>query len=298
MRSALPLLLFLLVACRDAPTLAGGLELDRNGRLFFVRDGALHVTIDDEFTAHPAMISSPSAHGPSLSPNGRSLAWNEGGSVVVLDRATGARRVITPARMVDALPAWTADGREVMVRRRDPDNGTVRLVRVDPWSGTETVVPYEPASSSFTFGWSERRGEVVLPRYDNEVYGEHLVQVNVATGEETVFLPAVEGMSYVFPAWSPDGSRLAVLERVLGDITYRYALVIRNDDGAEETRLLVNLASSISWSPDGRRVAFCQEAQETVIRYRNEIRIWNIDEGTTFTITPLDRNDCGPTWGR
>jgi Tol biopolymer transport system component len=292
------LLLLLIAACRDAPTLAGGFELDRNGRLFFVRDGHLHVTIDDDFTAHPAQVSPMGAHGPSLSRNGRALAWHEGGGVVVLDRATGARRTVTPSGFVDALPVWSSDGGQMMVRRRNPADGTTRLVRIDPWRGTESEVPYAPPASNFTFDWSSEREEIVFERYESDAAGEALVRVDTRTGRETPLLPAREAMSYHGPQWSPDGARIVVLRRDFSIGPDEEVVAIYDRQGNQVAQLLAHSPSSATWSPDGRQVAFCQQALVSIVQYRTEIRIWNIGEGTTYTITPPDRADCQPTWGR
>jgi Tol biopolymer transport system component len=61
------------------------------------------------------------------------------------------------------------------------------------------------------------------------------------------------------PAWSPDGTRLAVTtEPVLDPLSraLRSALWIVSLDGSEKRRLLEEDAVGAQWSPDGRRIAY------------------------------------------
>lgn len=289
--------LVLVTACQDDPTLAGGFTLDRDGRMFFTSDGQLYVTLDDAFTAHPAQVAPPGVFGPALSRNGRSLAWHEGATVVVLDRATGIRRTITPRDHSDRQPSWSPDGRTLMVLRQGPTDGR-RLVLVEPWLETVTPLPETMPVPTGGFDWSAVRREVVLVRADpDHFHYDMVVRVAEADGSEVVMVPSDTGVLYSQPRWSPDGSRFVVMHRDLEDDFGIGHMMVFGRDGTELARLQVTWGQSPGWSPDGQRVVFCQEvASEST--YRNEIRIWDIAAGTTRTLTPLHRSDCEPTWGQ
>ncbi|MFH0518123.1 amidohydrolase family protein [Streptomyces sp. M41] len=121
---------------------------------------------------------------------------------------------------------------------------------------------------------------------------------DLATGEETV----LAGGGRVFPALSPDGTRLACLD-MSGN------LVVRDlPDGAERTLAAPLGAGGLpgrpSWSPDGRYVALCDRNRLNQ-RFRegyNLIRVVDTTTGTSVlhALAPhtslSDRYDSGPVW--
>ncbi|NEA98724.1 amidohydrolase family protein [Streptomyces sp. SID13726] len=118
------------------------------------------------------------------------------------------------------------------------------------------------------------------------------------TGHETLLAPG----GRVFPALSPDGTRLACLD-MSGN------LVVRDlPDGAERTLAAPLGAGGLpgrpSWSPDGRYVALCDRNRLNQ-RFRegyNLIRVVDTTTGTAalHALAPhtslADRYDSGPVW--
>ncbi|MFI1017851.1 amidohydrolase family protein [Streptomyces sp. NPDC020965] len=121
---------------------------------------------------------------------------------------------------------------------------------------------------------------------------------SLATGAET----AVATGGRVFPALSPDGTRLACL-----DLAGR--LLVRDlATGAE--RVLVEplggggLPGRPSWSPDGRRLALC-DRNRLNLRFREGYNLIRVVDATTgadrlHPVAPhaslSDRYDSGPVW--
>ena len=58
-----------------------------------------------------------------------------------------------------------------------------------------------------------------------------------------------------WPAWSPDGIKLAFF----GYDGTRHSIYFTNPDGSGETRFPVDDARDAEWSPDGTRIAFSHE---------------------------------------
>ena len=79
-----------------------------------------------------------------------------------------------------------------------------------------------------------------------------LMAADAGTGAAS---PLLTGSSFaVFPVWSPDGTRVAfAMNDPGGDST---SLYVMNADGADLTRIGGGSVVSISWSPQGDRIAF------------------------------------------
>ncbi|MFK8907283.1 amidohydrolase family protein [Streptomyces sp. YS-3] len=121
---------------------------------------------------------------------------------------------------------------------------------------------------------------------------------DLATGEET----ALATGGRVHPALSPDGTRLACF-----DMTGR--LLLRDLASGTERVLAAPLGGGglpgrPSWSPDGRRLAFCDRNRLNA-RFRegyNLIRVVDTETGTArlHAVAPhvsvSDRYDSGPVW--
>ncbi|MDQ1043211.1 amidohydrolase family protein [Streptomyces sp. V4I2] len=171
---------------------------------------------------------------------------------------------------------WTADTTGGRAPRKVVQVPSTRYVSAPRWTPDGTALVYT----------DDRDGLFAVRRRD------------LASGEETVL---AEG-GRVFPALSPDGTRLACLD-MSGN------LVVRDlSDGSER-----NLAAPLgggglpgrpSWSPDGRYVALCDRNRLNQ-RFRegyNLIRVVDTTTGTAVlhALAPhtslSDRYDSGPVW--
>ncbi|WP_329343286.1 amidohydrolase family protein [Streptomyces sp. NBC_01352] len=171
---------------------------------------------------------------------------------------------------------WTADTTGGRAPRKVVQVPSTRYVSAPTWTPDGTALVYT----------DDRDGLFAVRRRD------------LASGEETVL---AEG-GRVFPALSPDGTRLACLD-MSGN------LVVRDlSDGSER-----NLAAPLgggglpgrpSWSPDGRYVALCDRNRLNQ-RFRegyNLIRVVDTTTGTAalHALAPhtslADRYDSGPVW--
>ena len=75
----------------------------------------------------------------------------------------------------------------------------------------------------------------------------------------------------VYPKWAPDGSKIAF-------VGVGQTLWIMNPDGTDATQITTEkVASSLSWSPDSRRIAYIRAEEETSWTYGT---LWTIEPST------------------
>jgi Tol biopolymer transport system component len=196
---------------------------------------------------------------PAVSPNGRTLAVAAEAGGIRLTRLDGSRiRRVT--RGNDSAPAWSPSGRRLAFARLECDFGlygnceargvyTIRRDGSDPqllveqglepaWSRMGTIA-YVAGSAGY-----QRTGN----SWENAI---HVVQATGGPSRRLVW----RGRS---PDWSPRGDRLVFIR----DVDVYEALFVVNADGSGLQRLHVTRGSFDSpvWSPDGRSIAFLENA--------------------------------------
>jgi Tol biopolymer transport system component len=99
-------------------------------------------------------------------------------------------------------------------------------------------------------------------------------------------LPNGEGASW--PAWSPDGSRIAFSS------VRRDGIWVMNADGASLRRVTTSPTIDLqpTWSPDGRRLAFAR----TVPGYNTEVFVVGVDGKGLRRLTSNRGGDGDPDW--
>jgi Tol biopolymer transport system component/DNA-binding winged helix-turn-helix (wHTH) protein len=129
--------------------------------------------------------------------------------------------------------------------RADPPESGLRPFTALP--GIETSPAFSPDGSRVAFAWNGS------PNASDKGFDLYVK----AIGSETQLRLTRRPSDWLNPAWSPDGTRIA-FHRLAGIDTGVY--VISALGGPERkltpTRIPYNVATGISWSPDGRWIAF------------------------------------------
>jgi hypothetical protein len=181
--------------------------------------------------------------GAALSPDGRFVAFTqEDGRPGIWMIRTDGRETRRLTQRDDSLPAWAPDGSAIVFARSIGEAAAALMVQ--RLGEPPRVIGY---GDLFQIAWSSRGNWIAYSddRDNPKWNGLWLVRPN-GTGRHRV-----SRRSEAF-AWSPDGRRLAVVDR--GNLT-----VLRVGGGATRFRPAAPTRAgigSVLWAPDGRRLAF------------------------------------------
>ena len=204
-----------------------------------------------------------SVYGNPYQESGR-LAWSPDGRSIAYTALIGARPEIfvapvdgTGAAQVGdpvlegADPAWSPDGARIAFRggSNDLDRGVYVMNR--DGSGARRLSTYVAGVSLYSYvrpTWSPNGHEIAFARLMREEGLSAVWIVDVDTGLERMISPD-DGDSQ-FPAWSPDGDRLAYMSYTSDTAQF----VVAGADGSDPVVLEPFAGWAPTWSPDGRHL--------------------------------------------
>jgi serine/threonine protein kinase len=235
-------------------------------------------------------------YGPSISPNGRILAFARESAIDIYELYTlqltkDMRPDGEPAKVSDrqynmlAGIAWTHNSREIVYAAGD--GIMLSLWRVSS-SGNGIPERQQFAQSAVLFPAVAR----TLPRlaYSWMVFNVNLWRLDTHTNKRTMVSGSTYGSFY--PAYSPDGGKIAFFSNRSGVLE----LWTCHADGTHPMQLtrLDSSGKKPQWSPDGRWLAF-----ETSVKGPGEIYVIAADGGGwARNITHNPAQDINPSWSR
>lgn len=225
-------------------------------------------------------------HRPVVSPDGETLVFmsNRSGTwSVYLMPLEGPPR---PVRVSDDprgewYPDWSPDGSKLVYHRHDPDTGTSFLRLYDVSTGRE-----EPLGAID----GNRRYARWAPDGRSLIYNcESGVCAMTPNGRELGTVYGLDADQYE-PAPSPDGSRVAFVQQLEGDL--EEAILMRTD-GTERTRLTHDDGRTygLDWSRDGRWLAY-----NTTVDGNSDIYLYDTRSGTHTRLTSHEASEHLPRW--
>lgn len=240
----------------------------RNGLIAFVRGGQIWTVHTDGSGAVRLTHGSRSAAHPAWSPDGTKLAYDVGGSHVVVANADGSDPVDVSVESLksapgfglgpcDSDPTWSPDGTEVAFTSvvDDCTGAAGGLYSTTPTGdGRRTIEQdYEGLLGGDTQPAWGRGGEIAFTRSDSlrMASGPYTHDVLLADGRTgKVLRRLTKSGEATSPAWSPDGTTLAFVERG--------TIVVATASGRRLRTL--GKGAAPAWSPDGKRLVFADTA--------------------------------------
>jgi Tol biopolymer transport system component len=216
-------------------------------------------------------------------PTGETLAFSDGARLRLYDAETGSTRVVAsyPDTGV-ASPRWSPDGRRLAFLRNDRAD----LMVYDLLTGAVRVVasdPLDPPRLHYGIGgfdWSPNSRYLAFTTNRFYEFGLHVIDVIAGSARVTAFTGSCYGL-----AWSPDGSRLAVLSRGLGPTPGLLNLAVIGSDLNDPTATTYDV-SAVLWSSDSRELVYGTG--------EGSVMAVSADGSTTRTVVPPLTEIGGP----
>lgn len=235
-------------------------------------------------TGSEEVLYDPGAPGelwPTLSPDGSMLAYVTVDSgphdLVVMDVATGERRVVNRPGELLIRPEWSPDSRRLLCQSREREDQPWKIVVVDLGSGTREHVGTDTDVMEFKARWSPDGREVVFSvrnRVNPAGIGLAIWDAERKTLSE--LLPGT-AQRVVSAAWSSAGRLAAVRERPLP-----MALLVWQGEPGTKAYRVVSLSKRfrqgrVLWSPDGKYALV--NARSASRKGGSRWHVWVFDEG-------------------
>jgi Tol biopolymer transport system component len=228
-----------------------------------------------------------SPHDNRIAFTSTSLRTGAGIHVVSIDGSSQA--VLTASREVSFSPTWSPDGRKLaFVSIRNGlyeiymmnDDGTHRTP-ITHNAATNTAPAWSPDGQRIAF--VSRLRDLIDPLgFNDDVFvvdvdGSHLRRLTYGGTQE------------YYPAWSPDGQRIAYTSGRDGSSE----LYVMDADGGETRQLTANGSFNYApaWSPDGAQIAFVSN-----VGGNDDVYVMNADGTDTRRLTFGSASDAWPCW--
>ena len=178
---------------------------------------------------------------PSLSPDGKEIAFASQGQIFVMPSGGGEMQQLTFLKSESFAPCWSPNGTELAF------NSGGKIWRISAKGGTPRPFAETDASDGLT-AWHPGE-EILYQRPGNQNFA-------ILNPETEIERPLVANSSagWIFnPRYSPDGKRVAVLwNRLIGEVGQGPGLWVVSLEDSSQTFLQHDMFEPIQWSINGK----------------------------------------------
>lgn len=226
---------------------------------------------------------------PSLSPDGRQIAFVSGGDIWEVPAGGGVAHLLVGDPATEGRPLYSPDGRRLAFT--STRGGTANIYVLDLDSGRVTRVTYADANEELD-AWSRDGKWLYFASAVNDVARQPDIFRVAATGGTPLEVSRERYLSEFQASPSPDGGTIALVARGLSNVQWwrnGHSHIDETEiwlkpvaEGGAYRRLLADPAKHAwpSWSADGRTLTFMSDAGGTE-------NLWRIDAGGAGTAQPL-----------
>jgi TolB protein len=251
----------------------------------------LWVTDADGEAAISALSSNEPIISPVWSPSGLQLAYVSFESrkpvVYVHDLATGVRRIVANFKGSNSAPAWSPDGRQLVVTLSREGGSQIYVIpalttgepkRISTSSSIDTEAVFAPDGKAIYFV-SDRGGNPQI--YRAGINGDAVQRISF------------NGNYNISPSVSPDGTKLAFISRVNG----AFKLVVQDLSSQLVTALTDTTADeSPSFSPNGRQIIYATQVS-VAGRWQEALMTTTLDGRVKTKLSAATGDIREPDWG-
>ena len=245
----------------------------------------------------------PSATGdslPSVSPNGRMLAFVRGSGILTGELHVQAlsaefapigdpQRLGTEARLYHGV-AWSADGRNLIVSAGNPGQAALWRIPLGRPDRPERLSPPGDDWRQPTVAMQQGRLAFTRSRWDENLWSLALSAEHRRAGSPVSLIGSTR--SDLRAQFSPDGTRIVFESQRSGT----NELWLADRDGRNPVRLTSfngRFGGTGSWSPDGKSIAYDLRDEG-----RGDIYVIPVRGGAPVRITDDPADDLVPNWSR
>ena len=251
-----------------------------------------------------ALIALPEMLAPSVSPDGRWVAWTWLGRDPVACVYAAPTDGSAPPRRLTAGPhdaaveSWSADSRLLILALTDGGDEKVRLHMVPVEGGVAPRLLTDPAPDYFIIGGdlhANGRWLIYAANTDDDgrpIEATRIHRQDIETGERIV-LARPRGSAYARPRLNGPGTHVAYGRCDLHPAGQTLWLVDIEGERDEEILALADLDRiSASWSPDGGQLVILHETSD-----RARVGLWRLsDRRLQWLIDDVGRNIESARW--
>ena len=225
-------------------------------------------------SARTLFTHTPFVWGPSVSPDGREVAFSRGEvdgtwHIWAVPFDGGAARQLTSGDAGEVYPRWAPDGSYVLFNTWSAPR---RLGRVPSHGGAPTMLSFSGEGAASFADISPDGRRIAFSRAEPQ--GER-IYVAPASGGDPQLLTSSPG---AIPRWSPDGSLIAFS----ANRGYTGGIFLIHADGSGERRVSVEGGWPVWW-PDGRRIGYLAVGANG----NQEILVWSLDGSSLQTLSAI-----------